>query len=230
MAFDPAKYKIEEWLESENANLLQKYCNIFDDDGLLVGQYKTRVHIVPAGTPYLIGDSRGKLSGNAPALYRSFTYDDEGNQIASVPQIAEWTQACEDAANGGIIDPELPGGVPAGLKIAASDYERGSVSSLAIEATATIFTKTLALGESLYLRHAIFSGCWPASFQVFVDGQQIGVTKYLTWLKYDNEIWFDTANGGILYNNQEVIEIKVKNYGEGLGDFEASLGYVLQGI
>ena len=230
MAFKASDFNIEDWLALEDENMLQKFCNIFDDDGLLVGQYKTRVYIVPEGNVIIYGSGRGKIHGQAPSLYRSFTYDDEGNQIASVPQIAEWTQACEDAANGGIIDPELPGGVPAGLKIAGSTYERGSVSSLAIEATATIFSKTLAVGESLYLRHAIFSGCWPASFQVFVDGQQIGVTKYLTWLKYDNEIWFDTANGGILYNDEEVIEIKVKNYGEGLGDFEASLGYVLQGL
>lgn len=229
MPFKPTDFNIEDWLTLEDNNHLQKVCNIFDNDGFLVEQYKTRVFVVPVGKPIPWLKS-GAVSISAPSLYRSFNYDDEGNVVGSVPEIREWTQACEDISNGGILDPEIPSGVPAGLRIASTNYIRGSVSSIPIDATDTILTKTLAVGEELYLRHVIFSGCWPASFQVFVNGQQIGVTKYLTWLKYDNEIWFDSANGGILYSNEELIEIKVRNYGEGLGDFESSLGYVLKGI
>jgi hypothetical protein len=230
LAFNPVLFFIEDWLELERNNFLQKVCSIFNEDGLLVGQYKTRLTVFPSGTVIKQGAGSGKLMANSPSLYRSFSYDGNGNQIASLPAIREWKQACEDAANGGIIDPEDPVGVPSGLVVASTEYDRGSVSSVPIEATVTIFTKTLAVDEEIYFRHAIFSGCWPASFQVFVDGQQVGVTKYLTWLKYDNEIWFDSANGGILYDNEEVIEIKVKNYGEDLGDFEASIGYVVKGV
>ena len=228
MAFDPVKYDIESWLALEDNNMLQKVCNIFDNDGFLVEQYKTRVTIVPVGQPLPYNRS-GRLSISAPSLYRSFNYDDEGNVVGSVPEIREWTQSCEDSATGGIVDPEDPVGVPAGLKVAKTAYESGTVNAV-VGPVITVLTKTLAAGESIYIRHAMFSGCWPASFQVFVDGVQVGVTKYLTWLTYDNEIWFNSANGGILYNNEETIEIKVKNYGDTASDFEASLGYVVESV
>ena len=109
MALDATKFKIEDWLNIEVAGLLQKICNIYDADSNLIGQYKTRVTIVPVGKR--IPGSNGQLSKSAPALFRSFSYDGEGNPIAGLPQVAEWTQACEDAAIGSIPDtlPDGPG-------------------------------------------------------------------------------------------------------------------------
>jgi hypothetical protein len=227
VAFDKYKYDIEKWLVMEDDNLLQKVCKVIDTEGRLIGEYKTRVTIVPVGVVIPYGSSKGRPKKNqSPSLYRSFSYDDDGNQIASLPEIREWTQACEDAAQGANPDPDDPVDIPLGVQVVGINYTRADVSSVPIESTVTVLTKTLASGEAIYLRHCLFSGCWPAAFQVFVDGQQIGTTKYLTWLKYDNEMLFDTANGGILYKNEETIEVKVKNYGEDLGDFESSIGFV----
>lgn len=105
MAFDPQLFFVEDWLDLERDNYLQKICNVVVD-GVLIGQYKTRLTIVPSGTVIPHGGSRGKLMANSPALYRSYTYDEECNQIASLPSIREWTQACEDAAQG--IDADDP--------------------------------------------------------------------------------------------------------------------------
>ena len=206
--------------------MLQKVCNILDQDGLLAAQYKTRVTIVPVGSPI---PGRGhQLSTSAPALYRSFNYDDEGNLVASLPEIREWTQYCEDIAQGAQPDdPLLPGGVPAGLKVAKSTYEYDEILSVASGATETIFQKVLAPEEALYLRHVIAGGANIGRYQVVIDNVPIQ-TKRTWWTKFDTDFWFNTANGGILFEDGETIEIKVTNCGDGFADFESSVGYVLK--
>lgn len=102
MAFNPNQFNVEQWLELENENLLQKVCSVYDEDGVLSEQYKTRVTIFPVGTVY-----RGETSRFAPALYRSFSYDSRGNPVGSVPEMREWTQECEDQSGG---DAGLPTG------------------------------------------------------------------------------------------------------------------------
>lgn len=227
MAFKQEEYNIEDWLTLEDKNHLRKVCNIFDEEGFLVEQYKTRVFIVPVGNPIPWLRS-GQLSKSAPSLYRSFNYDDEGNVVGSVPEVREWTQACEDAATGGIVDdPENPTGVPAGLKVANSVYIPGEALAVVEDTTATIVSKVLLPDEAIYLRHAMVSGENQAKFQVLVNGTAIGTKR--TWFgNFNEDFWFSTANGGILYQNEETIEIKVLNCGDDEADFDGSLGYVVK--
>ena len=207
----------------EVEGVMQKECNIFDEDGLLIEQYKTRVQTVPKGS--IIPFSIGKIAGEAAALYRFFTYDDEGNKVGSVPRIREWTQVCEDAATG-TIPPEGPvGGVPAGLKIANSEYEYSIANLVPAGATVTLATKTLLLDESIYLRHIQISGENRSRFIVDIDGSP-KQSKRLWWMKFNDDFWFNTANGGILYQDEEIINVVVTNDGPDPATFEASIGFV----
>lgn len=225
MAFDPRQHDIEEWLRLEDRNLLQKVCNILDVDGLLIGQYKTRVYIVPVNNP--IPGNESQLSVTAPSLFRSFNYDDEGNAIASLPEIREWDQACEDLAQGADPGDNPIVGIPAGLKVANATYEYSEVSSVPALATVAVFTKTLLPDEAIYLRHVPFGGENRGKFQVLVNGSPLQ-TKRSWWTRWDGDFWFNTANGGILYDNEQLIEVRVTNLGVGPADFEASLGYVIK--
>lgn len=225
MPFLAREYDIEDWLEAEDNNLLQKVCNIFDDDGFLVARYKTRVNIVPVGN---YAPNRGhQVSTVAPSLFRAFSYDDEGGLIASIPEMREWTQDCEDAAQGAL--PGDPGntGVPAGLKVAKSLYDKGS-AAVAQAATEVIVSKTLALDESIYLRHAQFDGPNRALYRVKVDGVDIGGTKRTWWGRFSDDSWFSTADGGILYEDEEVITIEATNKGKTLETFNCAIGYVIK--
>jgi len=226
LAFDPRKYDLEEFLRLEGGNMLQKVCNIVDQDGFLVAQFKTRVIIVPVGYPV---PGRGyQLSTSAPALYRSFNYDDEGNVIASLPEIKEWDETCEALAQGADPDdPSFPEGVPAGLKVANSTYEYDEALSVGAGIETTIYTKTLAVDEGIYLRHVTAGGENIGRFQVLIDGVPIK-TKRTWWTRFDTDMWFNTANGGILYQDEETIEVKVKNEGAEPADFESSFGYVIK--
>lgn len=228
MAIDYTKYNIEDFLEAENKGLLQKICNVYDADGFLVEQYKTRVYIVPVGYPKPTRSHQ--IQQEAPALYRFFNYDDEGNAVTSLPEIREWSEACEAIAQGADPnDPGLPGGgIPNGLKVAKSTYEHSSVNAVAQGNTVAVITKTLAPDEKIYLRHVMFSGENRGKFQVFVNGSEISPPKYTWWTKWDGDFWFDTANGGIFYEGEETIEVKVTNFGEGTANFESSLGYVVK--
>jgi hypothetical protein len=228
LAFDPRKHDLEEFLRLENGGLLQKVCNVVDVDGYLVEQYKTRVVVVPIGYP--IPNKGHQLSTSAPALYRSFNYDDEGNIIASLPEIREWDETCEALAQGA--DPDDPGfpdgGVPAGLKVAKSTYEHSEANAVAQGNTVTVATKTLAPDEAIYLRHVMYFGENRARFQVYVNGAKLSPPKYSTWTSWGGDFWFNTANGGILYEGEETIEVKVTNVGEGTANFEASIGFVVK--
>jgi len=224
MAFNSNKYSIEEWLTLEDSNLLQKICNVYDNDGFVIEQYKTRIVIVPVGSA--IPESGHQISTAAPSLYRSYNYDDEGNQIASLPEIKEWTQYCENVAQGANPNNPVDGiGLPSGLKVANCTYEYSEASSVPAAATVTVLTKTLLPDEAIYLRHLPFSGENRGKFQVLVNGSPLQ-TKRTWWTKWDGDFWFNTANGGILYNNEETIEIRVTNLGIGVADFESSIGFV----
>lgn len=220
MAFNPTKYDIEVWLRMETEGLLQKECNVFDDDGLLVQQFRTRVGVKPVGQP--LYNAGGQISISAPALWRSFTYDEAGNRVANLPQMREWTQACEDAAQGFYPD---DGDAVINISKSSVKYEYGEVSSVPIGATVAVVSKQLVPDEYLFLRHVFAGGDCIAKFQVLVDGVPIG-TKRTWWTKWDTDFWFNTSNGGIIYQNEELIEVRVTNFGEHLGDFEASIGIV----
>jgi hypothetical protein len=209
-------------MRQETEGVLQKVCNIYDTDGLLVEQYKTRVYTFPVG---VFSSFDGRPSVAAPALYRAFTYDDEGNAIASIPEIREWDQVCEDAAQGSIPGDTDPGGVPAGLKVSQSTYEYNESLAVSAGATATLATKTLLAGEEIYLRHVPFGGENRGKFQVLVNGSVLQ-TKRTWWTRWDGDFWFHTANGGILLDNEAVIEVKVTNNGNTPCNYETAIGFV----
>lgn len=220
MAFDATRYDIETWLTLENNGLLQKECDVYTAEGLLAEQYKTRVLVKPVGQT--IYNSGGKLSVAAPALWRSFTYDEAGNRLASLPEMREWTQACEDAANGSPVDDNE---VVVNISKSSVSYEPASVSSLAIGSTATLYSRQIQPDENRYLRHIMVSGDNRAKFQLFIDGVLLA-TKRTWWSNWNEDFWFNTANGGIIYRNEELIELRVTNFGSSAGEFEASIGMV----
>lgn len=209
----------------ETEGLLQKECNIFDVDGHLIEQYKTRVFTMPVGV--VIPYSGGKQSVSAPALWRSFTYDEEGNRVASLPRMREWTQACEDAAQGSLPDedPSWPG-VPAGLKVANSTYYPNTVTNIPVGVDQVVATYTVLPTEHVYLRHIAVNGENRGKWKVLKNGSEVQ-KKSTWWTRFDNDFWFSTANGGILCEEGDVIQVIVNNIGEGPADFDASIGLVL---
>lgn len=231
--FEPDKHDIEEWLRLEEQNLLRKVCNLYVG-GILTEQYKTRIRIVPFGNPILIGSGRGKVFPNqssAASLYRSFSYDINGKLVGSVPEMREWTQACEDIANGGSDEIPLPPGIgiPLGLQVAASKYEADNINALIGGGVATVISKQLLPDEAIYLRHVVASGNNQAKFQVKVDGSPLQTKR--TWFgDFDKDFWFNTANGGILYENEELITLEATNCSDDDGDFEGSIGFVVKEV
>ena len=132
----------------------------------------------------------------------------------------EWTQACEDAAQGFFPD---DGDTIINIPRSSTRYAESSVSSVPIGATVTVFSRQIQPDEYVILRHVIVSGDCIAKFQVFIDGQPLA-TKRTWWTKWNEDFWFNTDNGGIIYQNEELIEVRVTNFGEHLGDFEVSVG------
>ena len=218
MAFNPRDYGIEVWLRLEAEGILQKQCRNFDEDGLLVEEYRTRVQVKPVGNALFTG----KISVSAPSLYRSFTYDDAENAVASLPQMREWSQACEDAAQGAYTD---AGNSVISISKSSTKYSYAEVSSIPIGSTVSVYTRQLLPDEHIFLRHVIAGGDCIAKFQVLADGQPVA-TKRTWWTKWDTDFWFNTSNGGIIYQNEELLEVRVTNIGENLGDFEVSVGVV----
>jgi len=220
LAFKRENYDIETWLRLENEGLLQKECNLFDEDGLLVQQFKARINTRPVGNALF--NAGGQISIAAPSLYRSFTYDDGGNALASLPDVKEWTQACEDAAQG-----SLPSGGDGAINVSKSSttYLYGEVSSVPVGNSVSVYTKQLLPDEFIYFRHVMVGGDCIAKFQVLVNGQPIA-TKRTWWTKWDTDFWFNTSNGGIIFQSEELIEVRATNLGENLANFEASIGIV----
>jgi len=223
MTFEAGKHDIEEWLTLEEEGMLAKVCNVIDEDGLLIGHYKTRISMLPIGVLSPIG----KPSLSAASLFRSFTYDVDGNVVASLPQIKEWTQACEDAAQGSIPNEPPNTGLPAGLKVAVSEYQYGLAQSVPAGASVIVAQKQLLPDEAIYLRHVSISGENRSRFRVDVNGSPLQ-SKRLWWMHFNDDFWFNTADGGILYNNEELIRIVVTNGGDDVADFETSIGFVLK--
>lgn len=201
----------------ESEGLLQKVCNILDDDGLLVEQYKTRVLVTPVGTR----QQDGRLSVSAPSLWRRFTYDDAGNRVAEVPEVREWTQACEDAAQGSFPD---DGDNVINIAKSAVKYEYAEAASVPIGSTVTLYSKQLLPDEYLFLRHVSVGGDCIAKFQVVVNGTPIA-TKRTWWTRWDTDFWFNTSNGGIIYQNEELIQVVATNQSiDEMANFEVSVG------
>lgn len=209
----------------ETEGLLQKECVLFDIDGNLVEQYNTRVFTMPVGD--VIPYSGGKFSVSAPAIWRSFTYDDEGNRVASLPRMREWSAACEETAQGSLPDDGDPSpGIPSGLKIAKASYIPNSVTNIPVGVDQVVATYTALPLDKVYLRHVAVNGDNIAKWRVLIDDVEIQ-KKSTWWTRFDNDFWFNTANGGIICAEGQVIKVIVNNIGDGPADFDASIGLVI---
>jgi len=135
MAFNPDKYDIELWLKHEDENILQKLCNTYDGNGVINGQYKTRISVVPVGKYY-----NGRRSITPPCLFRAFNVDAEGTVTTSPPEMREWTQACEDQKIGiipgssilpddGTFNTPTIGDIPSGSDYMLAEYPSGTVET-----------------------------------------------------------------------------------------------------
>ena len=220
MGFDARQFNTEEWLEHEVRNYLQKVCRIYDNDGFLVEEYKTRVTIFPVGTIVA-----GQASVTAPALYRSFNYDDDGNQIAGLPEMREWTQACEDIAQGG-----GPGAGPGpGTGGASSKIEVKNVYDedlvVAGGATVVLATYTVPAGESIYLRYMSGYGDNVARYTAKIDGN-IQQRKSGNYLNLNVDLWFNSGDGGILCTEGQVVTLEVTNLRPTTAPYFGSIQYV----
>lgn len=222
MAFSAAKYHTEDWLISENNNLLQKTCSIYDAEGFLVEEYKTRVAVFPIGTL----SKQNRLTLDAASLYRSFNYDSEGNQIAGLPEIREWTQACEDIAQGG-----GPGAGP-GPGAGGANLEKAQVKNVYDEdlivaggATVTLVSYTVPAGEAIYLRYMSGFGDNVAKYTAKIDGSPIQ-KKSGNYLNLNADLWFNSANGGILCTEGQVVLLEVNNVRPTTSPYYGSIQYV----
>ncbi len=202
MSFDQRKYSVEEWLTLEEDGLLQKVCNFYDDDNNLIAQYKTRVGQQPSGS--LSIDGKFEII-DAPALFRSFSYDGNGNAVASVPQIGEWTQECEDEAVGSVPDSLPPAGeTPSNPQLDCCDDGKieqdvavGTVS--AVKALQKEGTSGVAHGEPDTFENATVVG---VSRNAGNDGEDIKYqyfgTYYDSFLNFpDGDVLFLGTNGTI---------------------------------
>lgn len=223
MGFNPREHDIENWLRLEDDNILQKICDLFDGDGRLVERRKTRIGIYPAGRHNPL---TGAPSVNPACIRRIYFYDEFDNITVSVPSVAEWTQACEDIANGEQPDnPSVPTVVPRGLLLAPLNIEYNEVTNVT-EGVETLITRiTVQPDERLYIRHADVSGENRAIYTLKIDGD-IKYKKRTWWTRFDSTILSNTADGGIIVGEGSTISVYVTNTGEGLANFNATIGYV----
>lgn len=231
MVFDRYRHDIERWLEIEEQNLLQKVCKIIDTEGRLVGEYKTRVTIVPVGVAIPYGASKGRpKTGQAPSLFRSFTYDDDGNQIASLPEIREWTQACEDAAQGANPDPVDPIDAPLGAVLVNSHCIPGAgINNLAIGSETLLQSHTIPADEIHYIRNIRGSGEAIGQFILYIDSNPVEI-KRSGWHNWNVDFDYRTANGGKCLTEGQVIELKVINCGCDVADFDSTFIVVRKAV
>lgn len=222
MAFDPTDFSIEAWLRLEVENVLQKVCSLYDTDGRLVEEWKTRVSVVPVGKYPAVSTVK---SISAPALYRAFWYNESGAMIARIPYMAEWTQACEDAANGGVLNPSDPNIVPHGAVIVPVLAEFGEVNAVPSNATQSVLSYTVPLGEKSYIRNIRASGDNRA---VYFIRKNLSVIREMRawWTSFDAETSFASADGGLLLEETDTIEILVWNKGVEPARFTVSIAFV----
>lgn len=173
---------------------------------------------MPVGNTIPHGAGRGRVSGNAPSLFRSFTYDDEGNQIASLPSVKEWTQACEDAAQGTGPAPEDPIDIPFGVQVVSSSCFKVEDNITAGPET-SIGTYTVPLEQIDYLRYVHVSSCNRGVYKLYIDNVHI-MTRRTTWTRFNETFDLSTANGGKKLLAEQVVDIRVINIGSVAEDFE----------
>jgi len=224
VAFNPNDYNIEQWLSLEESNMLQKICSIYDDQGRLTEEKKTRVHVVPVG--YVIPDSSGRISRDAPCLRRTFLYDEFDNPTATVPTIVEWGVACEEASHGAL--PPTTGNpsgiVEFGIKVSKLNNEFNEITNLVNGVETLLLRKTLLPDEVIYMRSLRVSGDSRAEYYIKIDGVPLDKRR-LWWTQFNDQVWFETADGGIMLSNEAVLEVFITNTGEGPADFNASVDY-----
>lgn len=204
----------------EVENVLQKVCSLYDIEGRLVEQWKTRVSIVPVGKYYYTVKAL-----DSPSLYRAFWYNESGAMIARIPYMDEWTQACEDAATGGILNPSDPSVIPHGAIIVPVVAQFGEVNAVPANATQSVFSYTVALGEKSYIRNVRCSGDNRA---VYFIRKNLTVIREVRawWTSFDAETLFGSADGGLLLEEGDTFDILVWNKGEAPARFTASTSFV----
>jgi len=222
MAFDPREFDVERWMKLENENLLQKVCSVYDDEGRLVEQYKTRVSVAPIGQ---IGQFLTFASTSAPSLYRAYWYDEKGAMIARIPYMREWTQACEDAATGGVLIPGDPSILPHGLVAAPTLIHYEEDLAVPVTTTTKVLSYTVPANEKSYARNIRVSGDNRAVYTIFKNAVKIREIR-TWWTSFDAETQFDSADGGLLLEETDSIEVFVYNYGSDPVRFSASLSFV----
>jgi len=222
LAFNPTDFNIEVWLRLEVENVLQKVCSLYDVDGRLVEQWKTRVSVVPFGN-YPSGSTVKSLA--APALYRAFWYDANGAMIARVPYIREWTQACEDAATGGALNPSDPSILPFGATAVPTLIHYEESLAVAIGADIKILSYTVPVGKKSYARNIRVSGDNRAIYKIYKNAVKLRELR-TWWTSFDAETFFDSADGGLYLEEDDKIEVFVFNKGSDPVKFTASLSFV----
>lgn len=222
MAFIASDFNIELWLELENDNLLQKVCSLYDVEGRLVEEYKTRVFVVPIGD-YPTGSSVASIS--APALYRAFWYDASGAMVARIPYMKEWTQACEDSATGGILIPSDPSILPHGVVAAPTLILYNEELAVALGSDVKLFSYTVPANGKSFIRNLRVGGDNRAIYKIFKNSTKIRELR-TWWTSFDAETNFNSSDGGLLLEESDKIEIFVYNYGSAPAKFTASMSFV----
>lgn len=222
MAFNPTDFNIEVWLRLEIENVLQKVCSIYDVDGRLVEEYKTRISVVPFGK-YPSGSTVKSIS--APSLYRAFFYDVTGAMIARVPEMREWTQACEDAATGGILIPNNPSILPHGISAAPTVILYDEDLAVPVGVDTNILSYTVPVSTKSYVRNIRFSGDNRAVYRILKNSIKIREVQ-TWWARFDDETFFGSSDGGLVLIEGDVLDILVFNKGTDPVRFTASMSFV----
>ena len=223
MAFDRRNFNIEEWLSLENEGLLEKICSVYDGAGRIVEQRKTRINIVPIGSP----DAKGIKSLSAPSLSRKFIYDGAGGVRTTVPEMVEWSQACEDIAQG--TDPSYPPideGAPINLPIVKTSHVSDEQLLVPYNIETTVVSYTVPVSGNIYLRDVIGSGDNKGTYKVYVDGV-LKKTKRTWWGDFNAEFSFASSNGGAFIQGGSTVTLKVTNDSNSAETFDGTIGYVL---
>ena len=223
MAFNPLKFDINEWLILENTNILAKVCNVYYAEGLLTERYRTRLHIVPVGEQ----NFEGNVINSAPSLFRAFSYDEAGNQLASIPEMREWSQACEDAAIGILPGFDPSTGIPIGLKVAKITNTYGEQTGVASGAEVTLASLTVPVDRKVFVRSALGQGDNRGLYTVYIDAVPEGQKRGWWTNAFNMDMDFSSANGGIEVDAGILIELKVRNDGPAGADFSGAIQTVL---
>lgn len=147
------------------------------------------------------------------------------SQAATLASFFVRKQSAPSGSENALVVRNIPSGVQA-VSITSetpgtviSSYN--SITSVASNATSTVLTYTVPLGNTNYLNYIDVSGSNIATYDILINGTEF--SRKRTYFGGDLSARLDCGTSGFLLNSGDVVEVNVTNFRPDPGDFEARI-------